>query len=94
MQNADNSEYCDSGLMLTFSKPNASIHRVCSVFFHFMLFLLSKTVQQLRGKHVFRKIEIIYVWHIETSVAKKRNLVDLFKPEVDNALKYVLSKIQ
>ena len=31
MKNANNLEYCDSGLMLTFSKPNASIHRVCSV---------------------------------------------------------------
>ena len=31
MQNADNLENCNSGLIHTFSKPNASIHGVCSV---------------------------------------------------------------
>ena len=48
--------------------------------FHFMLFLLSKSVfygvQKLKGKHVFRKIEIIHAWHIVSSVAQKRNSVD------------------
>ena len=32
MQNADNSEHCNSGLINTFFyKPNASIHGICSV---------------------------------------------------------------
>ena len=42
-----------------------------------MLFLLSEIVfygvQKLKGKHVFRKIEIIRVRHIVSSVAQKRN---------------------
>ena len=46
-------------------------------FFHFMLFLLSKIifygVQKLKGKHVFRKTEIIHVWLFVSSVAQKRN---------------------
>ena len=49
-------------------------------FFHFMLFLLSKItvngVQKPKGKHGFRKIEIIHGWHIVSSVAQKRNLLD------------------
>ena len=48
-------------------------------FFHIMS-LLSKivfdSVQNLKGKHVFRKIEIIHVWHIVSSVAQKRNSAD------------------
>ena len=44
-------------------------------FFHFMLFLLSKIVfqgvQKLKIKCVFRKMEIIHVWHIVSSVAQK-----------------------
>ena len=47
---------------------------------HFMLFLLSKIVfygvQKLKCKHVFRKIEIIHVWHIVSSVAQKRSSLD------------------
>ena len=31
MQNADNLEHCNSRFIHTFSKPNASIHGVCSV---------------------------------------------------------------
>ena len=45
-----------------------------------MLFLLSKIVfygvQKLKGKHIFRKIEIIHVRHIVSSVAQKGNSVD------------------
>ena len=45
-----------------------------------MLFLLSKIVfygvQKLKGKHVFRKIEIIQVRHIVSSVAQKQNSMD------------------
>ena len=44
-------------------------------FFHFMLFLLSKIVfygeQKLKGKRVFRKIEIIHVRLIVSSVGQK-----------------------
>ena len=45
MQNADNLENSNSGLIHTFSKPNASIHGVCSVLsfhavFAFQNFLL------------------------------------------------------
>ena len=50
------------------------------VFFHFMLVLLSKIVlygvQKLKGKRVFRKIEIIHVRHIVSSVAQQQNSVD------------------
>ena len=37
-----------------------------------------KKVSMKHGEHihVFRKIEIIHVWHIESSVAQKRNLLD------------------
>ena len=49
-------------------------------FFDFMLFLLSKFifygVKKLKGKRVFRKIEIIHVRHIVSSVAQKQNSVD------------------
>ena len=48
---------------------------------HFMLFLLSKIVfyrvKKLKCKHVFRKIEIIHVWHIVSSVAQKRKFIGL-----------------
>ena len=99
MQNADNLEHCNSGLMHTFSQPNASIHGVCSVLTFHAVFAFQKCLlgcAELRGKHVFRKNEIIHVWHIESSVAQTRNLVDFSysKPQVDNAFKCVLSKIQ
>ena len=49
---------------------------------YMMLFLLSKivfdSVQNFKGKHVFRKIEIFHMWHIVSSVAQKRNFEDLF----------------
>ena len=49
-------------------------------FFHFMLNLLSKfvfyRVQKQKGKHVFRKMEIICVWHIVSSVAQQQSPVD------------------
>ena len=76
MQTSDNLENCNSGLIHIFSKPNASIHGVCSVLSFHAVFAFEKGVQKLRGKHVFRKIEIIDVWHIESSVAQKRNFVD------------------
>ena len=45
-----------------------------------MLYLLSKIVfygvQKLKGKRVFRKIEIIHVLHILSSVAQKQNAMD------------------
>ena len=48
-------------------------------FFHFMLYLPSKIVlyrvQKRKGKHVFRKIEIIHKWHIVSTVAQKRTPV-------------------
>ena len=40
MQNADNLEYCDSGLIPTFAKPNASLHGVCSVLSFHAVFAL------------------------------------------------------
>ena len=50
-------------------------------FFHFMLLSLSKCVsygvQKLKGKLAFRKIEIIHVWQFVSSVAQKRNHVDV-----------------
>ena len=45
-----------------------------------MLFPHSKIVlygvQKLKGKHVFKKTNIIHVWHIVSSVAQKRNPAD------------------
>ena len=59
-----------------FFKTKFIIHGVYSnQLFHLMLFLLFKLVfyglQILKGKHVFRKSEIIYVLHILSSVAPK-----------------------
>ena len=49
-------------------------------FFHCILDLLSKIVffllQKQQGKHVFRKIEIIRVRHIVSSIAQQRKPVD------------------
>ena len=80
MQNADNFENCNSGLIHTFLKPNASIHGVGSVLsFHAVFAFLNCLLgcAETKGKHVFRKIEIIHMWHVESFVAQKRNLVDL-----------------
>ena len=45
-----------------------------------MVFSLVKIVfyglQKLKGKHVFRKIEIIHVLHFVSSIAQKRNSVE------------------
>ena len=63
-----------------------------------MLFLLSKivfyAVKKLKGKLVFRKIEIIHVRHIVSSVAQKAkfNGLQQFKLQVGNAFQSVLSK--
>ena len=65
--------------MHTFSKPNSFIHGVCSVVSFYAAFafkIVSYGVQKLKGKHAFRKIEIIHVWQFVSSVAQKRNLVD------------------
>ena len=65
-----------------------------------MLFLLSKIVfygvQKLNGKRVLRKIEIIHVQHIVSSVAQKRKMswIQQFKLKVGNTFQSVLSKIQ
>ena len=34
-------------------------------------------LQKLKGKYVFRNCEIFHVWHIASSVAQKRNPVDV-----------------
>ena len=95
MQNADNLEYCDSEVIHTFSKPNATIHGVCSSLSFHAVFAYQYCLlwcAELRGKHVFRKIEIIQVCHIDSSVAQKRNLVDfIYSRQVANAFKCVLS---
>ena len=63
-------------------------------FFHFMMFLLSKIVfygvQKLKGQGVFRKIEVIHVQHIVSSVAQKQNSVDISKSSFKLAM---LSKV-
>ena len=50
-------------------------------FFHFMLLSLSKIVsngvQKLKGKHAFRKIEIVHVCQFVSCVAQKRNHMDV-----------------
>ena len=99
MQNADNLECYDSGLIHSFSKPNASIDGVCSDLSFHAVFAFQNCLlgyAETKGKHVFRKIEIIHVWHIESSVAQKQNLVDFSysSPKVDNAFKCMLSKFQ
>ena len=77
MQNADRIRLCYSKLVKSFSKPKSLIIRYAQ-FFHFMLFLLSKIVfycvQKLKGKRVFRKIEIIHMRHIVSFVAKKKEI--------------------
>ena len=74
MQNADRIRLCYSKLINIFSKPKSFIHLICSVL-SFYAFLLSKIVfygvQKLKGKRVFRKIEIIHVRHIVSSIAQK-----------------------
>ena len=66
--------------MHSFSKPN-HLFTEYAQFFHFMLISLSKIVpygvQKLKGKHAFRKIEIIHMWQILSSVAPKQNHLDL-----------------
>ena len=79
MQNADNLENCNSGLIHTFSKPKVPIHGVCSVLSFHADFAFKNCLlgcAETKGQTVFRKIESIQVWHIESSVAQKRNLVD------------------
>ena len=56
-------------------------------FFHFnMLFLPSEIVfygvQKLKGKRVFRKIEIIHLRHIVSSVAQKQKFSGLQQPKL------------
>ena len=73
--------YCGSGLMHSFSKPSSFFFTEYAQFFHFMLFSLSKIVshgvQTLKGKHAFRKIEIVHLWQFVYSVEQKRNPVDV-----------------
>ena len=72
MQNADRLRLCYSKLIHSFSKPKSFIHLICS-FFSFYAVFASKIVfygvQKLKGKRVLRKIEIIHVRHIVSSVA-------------------------
>ena len=78
MQNAENLENCNSGLIQTFSKPYASIYGVCSVVSFHAVFAFQNCLlgcAETMGQYVFRKIEIIHKWHIESSVAQKRNLL-------------------
>ena len=80
MQNADILRSSDSGLMHSFFQNQLDSLTGHAQLFHFMLLKLSKIVsfgvQKLKGKHVTRKIEIIHVWRIVSSVAQKRNPVD------------------
>ena len=67
----------------------------CSQFFHLMLFLFSIIVyygvQKLKDKHFFRKILIIHVWHMASSVAKHEIL---WTSVIVYDFKCVLSKSQ
>ena len=79
MQNADNLEHCNSGQINTFSKPYAPIHGVCLVPSFYAVFAFQNCLlicAKTKGQTCFRKIEIIHVWQIESSIAQKRNLVD------------------
>ena len=73
MQNAGRLRLSYPKLIHSFLKPKSFIIR-CAQLLHFMLFLLTKIVfygaQKLKGKRVFRKIEIIHVQHIVSSVAQ------------------------
>ena len=71
MQNADRIRLCYLKLIhsfLIFQNQSHLFIRYAHFFLHFMLFLLSKIVfygaQKIKGKRVFRKIEIIHVRHI------------------------------
>ena len=75
MQNADTLENFNSGLIHTFSKPNASIHGVSSVFSFHAIFAFQNCLlgcAETKGQTCFRKIEVIHAWHIESSVAQKK----------------------
>ena len=65
--------YVTQSLYTLFQNQSHLFIRYAQVF-HFMLFLLSKIVfygvQKLKGKRVFRKIEIIHVRHIVSSLAQ------------------------
>ena len=77
MQNADTLRLCDSELIHSFSKPNSFIHGVYSVLSLYAVLLSKITVyggQKLKGKHVFRKIEIIHGWQVVSSVAQNEIL--------------------
>ena len=81
MQNADRVQICYSELTHSFSKPKSFIHWICSVlsFYAVSAFqncLLWCAETKRAFKRVFRKIEIIHVWHIVSSVAQKQNSVD------------------
>ena len=79
MQNADRMPLCYSKLIHTKQNQSHLFIRYAQ-FFPFILYLLSEIVfygvQKLNGNRVFRKIEIIHVRHIVSSVAQKQNSVD------------------
>ena len=65
----------------SFCQIRAHLFTEYAQFFHFMMLSLSKVVsygvQKLKGKLAFRKVEIIHVWQFVSSVAQKRNPVDV-----------------
>ena len=79
MQNADHRRLCYSKLIRPFSKPKSLYIRYAQ-FFHFLLFLISEIffygMQNVKGKRVLGKFEIINVRHTVSFVAHKRNSVD------------------
>ena len=76
---------------LLFFETKSIIHGVCSVLSLYAAFAFqncSYGVQELKGKHALRKIEIIYVWQFVSSEAQKRNFVDVIDwSNIDNAFK-------
>ena len=67
--------------LCTFFRNQINLFTEYAQFFHFMLISLYKIVsygvQKVKGKHAFRKIEIIHVWQFASSVAQKRNPVNV-----------------
>ena len=64
---------------ILFFKTKVNIHLICSVLSFYAVFAFQNSlygVQKPKGKHVFRKIEIIHVRHIVSSIAQKRNSVN------------------
>ena len=79
MQNVDNFRQCGSDLIHYFQNQ-INVFFVNAPFFHSMMLLLPKIVScgvlKQEGEFTFRKVKIIHMWHIVSSIARKLNWMD------------------